>query len=491
MERMSPLDATFLYVEDGVTHMHIASCAVFEGPAPAYDRVVAAIAGKLDLIPRYRQVVRLVPLQLGRPIWVDDPHFRIEYHVRHTALPPPGGDDELRALMGRIMSQELDRHRPLWEAWMIEGMADGRWGLITKIHHCMADGVAGTDLLAVLLDDEPDLPPPVAEVWSPAGQPSDLRLVADAVVDLARTPFVQLQALGDLTRTPRRSLTQLREVAAGMRSYARSFQPTRTSSLVGTIGPHRRWTWASVDLENAKLIRRTFGGTVNDVIVTAVTSGLRQLLLARGEPLDELTVRSLIPVSIRADEAHNIYDNQVTAMFADLPVATDDPVERLAAVREQMAMLKASHQADAGIGLTALSWFAPPAAVAFAERTVMRVLRRTPQHSIATVATNVPGPQHPLYLAGSEMLEYLPFVPIAPGVRVGIAIVSYNGRLAFGITGDFDAAPDIDVVAHGIEDAIAELVGRADLAGGRRSSRRRRRAQHASTGVGPVAQVGT
>ena len=185
-----------------MTHMHIASCAVFEGPAPAYDRVVAAIAGKLDLMPRYRQVVRFVPLQLGRPVWVDDPHFRLEYHVRHTALPPPGGDAELQALMGRIMSQELDRHRPLWEAWMIEGMEDGRWGLITKIHHCMADGVAGTDLLAVLLDFEPDPPPPVAEVWRPAAQPSDLRLVADAVVDLARIPFAQLQALGDVTRTP-------------------------------------------------------------------------------------------------------------------------------------------------------------------------------------------------------------------------------------------------------------------------------------------------
>jgi diacylglycerol O-acyltransferase len=381
--------------------------------------------------------------------------------------------------MGRVMSQELDRHRPLWETWMIEGMHDGRWGLITKIHHCMADGVAGTDLLAVVLDDEPAAPRSVVEVWRPAAQPSDLRLVADAVVELALIPFMQLQALGDLTRTPRRSLTQLREIAAGMRSYAGSFEPTRISSLVGGIGPHRRWTWVSVDLDDAKFIRHSFGGTVNDVIVTVVTSGLRQLLLHRGEPLDGLAVRSLIPVSIRSDEAHNMYDNQVTAMFADLPVAIDDPIERLAAVQEQMAMLKASHQADAGIGLTALSQFAPSAAIAFAERSVMRVLRHVPQHSIATVATNVPGPQQPLYLAGREMLEYLPFVPIAPGVRVGIAIVSYNGRLAFGITGDFDTAPDIDVVAHGIEDAIAELVGRADRVGDRRTSRRRRQTQSA------------
>ena len=225
---------------------------------------------------------------------------------------------------------------------------------------------------------------------------------------MARIPIAQLQALGDLTRTPCRSLTQLLEIAAGMRSYAGSFEPTRTSSLVGGIGPHRRWTWVSVDLDDAKFIRHAFGGTVNDVIVTVVTSGLRQLLLHRGEPLDGLAVRSLIPVSIRSDEAHNLYDNEVTAMFAELPVAIDDPLERLAAVQEQMGMLKASHQADAGIGLAALSQFAPSAAIAFAERSVMRVLRHVPQHSIATVATNVPGPQHPLYLAGREMLEYSP-----------------------------------------------------------------------------------
>jgi diacylglycerol O-acyltransferase len=476
MERMSPLDATFLYVEDGVTHMHIASCAVFEGPAPDYEQVVATIAGKLAKIPRYRQVVRFVPLQLGRPVWVDDPHFRLEYHVRHTALPPPGGDAELRALMGRVMSQPLDRHRPLWETWMIEGMENRRWGLITKIHHCMADGVAGTDLLSVVLDQEPDPPPPEKDVWRPAPQPSDLQLVADAVVGLAMSPYEQVRALRSLTRAPRRSLTQLREMAAGLRSYADSLLPTRTSSLVGAIGPHRRWTWVSVDLDDAKLVRHTLGGTVNDVIVTAVTSGLRQLLLARGEPLDDLVVRSLIPVSIRADDARNTYDNRVSAMFADLPVAIADPLERLTAVREQMEMLKNSHQTDAGVGLTALSQFAPSAAIALAERSVMQVMRRAPQHSINTVATNVPGPQHPLYLAGRKMLEYLPFVPIAHGVRVGIAIVSYNGRLAFGITGDFDTAPDIDVVAHGIEDAIAELVGLADQG---RSSRSRRQARSA------------
>jgi diacylglycerol O-acyltransferase len=473
---MSPLDATFLYVEDGVTHMHIASCAVFEGPAPDYEHVVATIAGKLAKVPRYRQVVRFVPLQLGRPVWVDDPHFRLEYHVRHTALPPPGGDEELRALVGRLMSQELDRHRPLWETWMIEGMERGRWGLITKIHHCMADGVAGTDLLAVILDREPDPPPPEADVWEPAAEPSDLDLVTDAVVALARNPYEQMRALRRATRAPRRSLAQLQQMAAGMRSYAGRLVPTPTNSLVGAIGPHRRWTWVAADLADVKTIRTAFGVTINDVIVSVVTSGLRDLLVARGEPVDELVVRSLIPVSIRSEDARNTYDNRVSAMFADLPVAVDDPLERLTAVHEQMEMLKGSHQTDAGIGLTALGEFAPSAAVAFAERSVTQILRRMPQHSINTVVTNVPGPQYPLYLAGREMLQYLPFVPIAHGVRVGVAIVSYNGGLFFGITGDYDTTPDIDVVAHGISDSMAELVG---LAGRGRSTRRRKRAEPA------------
>jgi diacylglycerol O-acyltransferase / wax synthase len=461
MQRMSPLDATFLYVEDGVTHMHIASCAVFEGPAPDYEQVVATIAGKLTKIPRYRQVVRFVPLQLGRPVWVDDPHFRLEYHVRHTALPPPGGDTELRALMGRLMSQELDRHRPLWETWMIEGLERGRWGLITKIHHCMADGVAGTDLLAVILDREPDPPPPEADLWEPAAEPSDLDLVTDAVVALARNPYEQLRALRRATRAPRRTFTRLQEMAAGMKSYAGQMVPTRTNSLVGAIGPNRRWTWVTADLADAKTIRSAFGGTVNDVIVSVVTGGLRELLIARGEPIEELVVRSLIPVSIRSEDTREIVDNRVSAMFADLPVAVEDPIERLAAVRSQMDMLKGSHQTDAGIGLTVLGEFAPSAAVALAERTVMQVLRRMPQHSVNMVVTNIPGPQHPLYLAGREMLQYLPFVPIAHGVRVGVAIVSYNGGLFFGITGDYDTTPDIDVVAHGIEDAIAQLIGLA------------------------------
>ncbi|MFZ0171621.1 MAG: wax ester/triacylglycerol synthase family O-acyltransferase [Acidimicrobiales bacterium] len=458
MERLGPLDASFLFLEDGITHMHIASCAVFAGPPPDYEEVVAAMSAKLGQVPRYRQVVRFVPFELARPVWADDPHFNLEYHVRHTALPAPGGPAELRHLMGRIMSQELDRRRPLWEAWIIEGLEGDRWGLISKIHHCMADGVSGTDLLAVMLDREPGAHPAPADAWIPQPAPSNLHLAADALVDLAVSPYEQFQAVRRVLQAPGRAVTQLRELADGVGSYARRFAPTEPSSIVGNIGPNRRWTWASAELDDLKAIRRSFGGTVNDAILAVIAGGFRELLLGRGEPVDKIVVRSLVPVSVRREEEHGTYNNRVSALFADLPVAVDDPLERLASIRKQMDDLKGSHQTLAGEGLTALGELTPFVGVALGERAAMALLRRVPQHSINTVTTNVPGPQFPLYLAGREMLEYLPFVPIAHGVRIGVAITSYNGRVAFGVTGDFDTTADIDVLAIGIEDGIAELL---------------------------------
>jgi diacylglycerol O-acyltransferase len=458
VERLSPLDAFFLFIEDGRTHMHIASCSVFEGPAPPYERVAAAIAGKLALAPRHRQVARFVPLQLGRPVWADDPHFRLEYHLRHTALAPKGDDRELKDLMGRLMSQELDRHRPLWKAWMVEGLENGRWALIMKIHHCMADGISGTDLLAVILDRERETPTMDADVWKPAPEPSGLRLVFDAMSRLLLIPYEGLRSVQQVAKAPRQALSRLLDMADGMLSYARCIPPTRPNSLVGGIGPHRRWTWTSAALDDVKTIERTFGGTVNDVIIAAVTGGLRALLLSRGEATDGLVLRTLIPVSVRPEDEWGVGDNRVSAMFADLPVGIDDPVERLVAIREQMEMLKGSNQATAGEGLTALATLAPPAGLAFAERSAMRLLRRVPQHTINTVITNVPGPDFPLYLAGREMLELLPFVPVIYGMRVGVAIVSYNGTVSFGVTGDYDTMPDIEVLAGAIEDAIAELL---------------------------------
>ena len=240
-----------------------------------------------------------------------------------------------------------------------------------------------------------------------------------------------------------------------------AYPPDQAQLPRGHIGPHRRWTWASAALDDVKTIRRAFGGTVNDVIVAAVTGGLRELLLSRGERTHGLVVRALIPVSVRPD-GERATNNRVSAMFADLPVAIDDAVARLDAVREQMAVLKASHQTEAGKIVTALGEFAPSAGLALAERAAMQILRRAPQHTVNTVTTNVPGPQFPLYLAGREMLEYLPFVPITYGMRLGVAIVSYNGKLAFGVTGDYDTTPDIDALARGVEHTIAELLKLAE-----------------------------
>ncbi len=457
MDRMSPLDATFLHVEDGISHMHIASCAIFEGPAPDFDELVALIRSKLPLVPRYRQRVRFVPGGVGRPVWVDDAHFRLEYHVRHTALPAPGSDDDLRRLMGRLMSQELDRHRPLWETWIVEGLADGTWAMVSKVHHCMVDGVSGTDLMAVVLDPSPTPGEPTPDDWRPEPEPSDADLVRDAIAETLASPNEMARWVRSGLRRPRQLVEGGREVLDGALSLGRSLQPNVELSIEGSIGPHRRWTWTRTTLEDIKTIRTALGGTVNDVVLAAITHGYRQLLLHRGDDVDGVVLRTLVPVSVRGTGDHSL-NNQVSGMIAELPVGIDDPLERLAAVRDHMAELKASHQADAGGIVTELAEFAPPVLLSLGLRTAVSVLRRIPQRSVNTVTTNVPGPQIPLYACGREMFDYLPFVPLSYGVRTGVAILSYNGRVAFGLTGDYDAVPDLDVLAAGIDDAMSELL---------------------------------
>ena len=452
MDRLSPLDSLFLHIEDGVTHMHIASCATFEGPPPPYDDFVALVAGKLDLLPRYRQKVRFVPGQVLRPVWVDDPHFNLAYHVRHSALPPPGGEEELNNLMGRLMAVELDRHRPLWELWMIEGLTGGRWALISKVHHCMVDGISGTDLMVVLLDRtrRRDSPPPV-DGWAPAPEPSDAALAVGAAVHLLRAPRNALGVVGD--------------IITGTIALARGLRPTPALSIEGTIGPHRRWATARTSLDELRAIRGVLGGTVNDVVLAAITGAFRDLLLERGDPVDDAVLHSLVPVSVRAAGDHTP-NNQVAAMIAELPVGIADPVERLAAIRQHMGALKASHQADASGAMSSLAGFTPPLLYALGLRTAMAALRRVPQRSVHTVTTNVPGPQFPLYALGREMLEYLPFVPLSQGLRLGIAILSYNGQVRFGVTGDYDTVPEVPWFCRQIEACLTELADRAGLTAG-------------------------
>jgi diacylglycerol O-acyltransferase / wax synthase len=458
MDRMSPQDASFLHVEDAVSPMHIGSVAVFAGPPPTYEEFEAMVSAKLPAVPRYRQKVRFVPLQLGRPLWVDDPHFHLGYHLRHTALASPGGDRELRNLVGRVMAQHLDRHKPLWEMWMVEGLDQDHWALVSKVHHCMVDGVSGTDLLTVVLDPEPEPARPLPDVWQPESEPGNARLVRDALIDLVASPYEQLRAARASTRAPRQMLRSFSELARGLRAWTGVVRPTPVSTLNGPIGPHRRWDWARTTLADVKTVRHGLGGTVNDVVLTVLTRGFRDLLLSREESVDGRVVRTLVPVSVRTPGERGTYNNRVSAMIAELPVGLADPIERLAAIRAQMDGLKESKQAVAGEVLTSLSGFAPSLLLALGTRVAMRL----PQRNINTVTTNVPGPQMQLYACGRSMLEAFPFVPLASQVRIGVAIFSYNGMLNYGVTGDYDTAPDIAVLCSGVEAGMTELLKLAD-----------------------------
>jgi WS/DGAT/MGAT family acyltransferase len=453
------MDASFLHVEDSVSHMHVASVTVLEGPAPAYRDVVDRISSKLPLVPRYRQIVRFVPFELGRPVWVDDPHFNIDYHLRHTALPAPGGEDELRRLVGRVMSQPLDRTRPLWEIWVVEGLDGGQWALLSKTHHAMVDGVAGTDLMASIMDLTPTVPVAESDDWEPRPSPTGISLAAEAVADLVRNPYEQFRAVRASTRVPRQVLRQAVEVTRGLSAMAGLVRPTPVSSLNGPIGPHRRYGWASTTVDDIKAVRKSIGGTFNDVVLAAITHGFRALLLSRGESVDRV-VRTLVPVSVRPRDlsgravGDGTFENKVSAMFAELPVGIGDPVKRLHAITAQMEGLKESKQAVAGEALTSMSGFAPPMLLALG----MRLATRVAQRNINTVTTNVPGPQMPLYVAGSRMVKAYPYVPLAGQVRIGIAIFSYDGQVNFGITGDHDTTEDLDVLCDGIEGGMVRLL---------------------------------
>jgi diacylglycerol O-acyltransferase / wax synthase len=474
MQRLSSQDTSFLHVEDAVSHMHIGAVAILEGPPPPYDRLAERVWTNLPQVPRYRQRVHFVPLAMGRPVWVDDPHFNLRYHLRRTGLPEPGDDEELRVLIGRVMSQQLDRHKPLWEMWMIEGLAQRRWALLTKIHHSMVDGVSGAELLSAILDEQREPEPASSTGWSPERQPSGAELAVRALGNRARSP---VEGLRSVLNSPRAAAQRIAGTAEGLLTFSGALRPPPASSLNGPIGPHRRWYFARSSLSQVRVIRQGLGGTVNDVVLTAITGGFRELLLSRGEPTGRV-VRSLVPVSVRAAGEQGAYNNRVSAIFADLPVGIEDPVQRLESVSRQMEHLKRSHEAVAGDVLVSLSGFAPAMLLTLALRTATRI----PQRSVNTVTTNVPGPQRPLFAAGRQMLECFPYVPLAGHVRVGVAIFSYNGTLGFGVTGDYDRAPDIGVLCRGIEQSLGELARIAET----EEPRPRRPAQATSARSAPA-----
>ncbi len=458
MEVMSPLDSAFLRLEDRHTSLHIASIAVFDGPPPTYEEIAALFVAKLPMLPRYRQRVREVPLQLGRPVWVDDPQFSLRNHLRHTALPRPGSTAQLRELVGRLMSQQLDRSRPLWDSWIVEGLEDGRWALINKVHHCMVDGIAGTDLLSAVLDHSPEPSPPVPASRRATAEPGRLRLLASAAAALPRHPAGVLRQASASVRHPRATATAVLARLHGMLDFVELARPATASSLSGSLGSARCWAGAQVSLDDVRIIRRGLGGTVNDVVLAAVTRGFRDLLLSRDEPPARHAVRTLVPVSVRTSRQRGQADNRISAVVAELPVHVADPVERLRAVRTELDRLKASGEAAAGGFVTELARYVPPMLLSAGLTGIFRV----PQRFVVTVATNVPGPRTPLYAAGRRLRELYPYVPIADRLRIGVAVSSYAGALYFGITADRDSTPDVDVLIAGIEDGLRELVKAAE-----------------------------
>lgn len=477
MERLQPLDAHFIDAEDEDSSASFAICSisVCEGPAPSYAEFLSAMAARLKMAPAYRRKLRNVPMRLGPPVWVEAEHFDLRYHVRQTAVPAPGGDEELSRLVARVMSQRLDRDYPLWEYWLVEGLRDGRWGLIAKVHHAMVDGISGIDLFQVLFDLSPEPAPPPADAWPVIGEhegavnrePSALALAGRAAVDLGLLPLQVARAVRDAAVHPVRSLRSVAETAVATGKLAAAARPAAGSSLSGPIGQQRRYAWARASLSDIKAIKNTLGGTVNDVVLAAVSSGFRALLLDRGEEPRPHTVPSLVPVSVRAAGNEGIYQNQFSVVVADLPVQLDDPVARLAAVRHELEAVKAANEATVAQTLVGLGRYTPYPLASLA----VRLAYRMPHREVVTVTTNVPGPRQPLYALGRKLVELIPYVPIATTLRTGVSIFSYSDKVTFGITADYDSAPDVGVLARGIEQGLSELL---DATTNRRSAGRYR-----------------
>lgn len=457
MERMSTLDAGFYFVEHENVPMHLGSVVVFDGPAPSYSELVELYAAKLPLVPRYRQVVRTAPLQLFRPGWADDEHFELGYHVRHAAVPRPGGPRQLRRLAEQVFAQPLDRSRPLWEAWFLEGIEGGRWAIISKVHHCMVDGIGGSDLMTEVFDHTAEASRPALAPWTPQPEPSAVRAAADGLRDAVTWPLQLLAGAPGFVRQRLQTRAELLGFGRGLAGSARRLAVPSASSLNGPIGPGRRWTWTTASLRRVKRIRAELGGTINDLLLASITRGFRDVLSARGELSDGVVVRSLVPISVRGTDERGVLTNRVSAVLANLPVSEPSPVRRLGLLRAQLDDLKLTHQAAGAELLTEMLGFAAPTLLALGSRAAFRL----PQPLVQTVTTNVPGPRFPLFILGRRMVEAYPYVPIGDNVRISVAIYSYLDRFAFGITADRSAAPDARVLVRGIRRGLSELQAEA------------------------------
>jgi diacylglycerol O-acyltransferase len=469
-DRLSGLDSAFLHLEDHSTaHMHVASVMVFAGQAPPYQALVEHILGRLHLVPRYRQRLAFVPLGQGRPVWTDDPRFNPYYHIRHTGLPQPADERALQRLAGRIFSQRLDRSKPLWEIWLVQAMAGDRFALIAKTHHALVDGISGVDITTVLFDTAPDAVPASRPPtpWAAGPPPGAAKLLADALLERGTVPAEIMRGARASLRAPRRALTQ---ITRGIKNIGASAlpgieHPAPRTPLNVEIGPHRRYTWVDAELDVFKAIKDTLGGSLNDVVLSAVSLGLGAHLRSQGYDTEGLVLKAMVPVSVRAEAERGALGNKVAAMWAPLPVGVQDPADCYEQVRVSMAELKSSGQAVGAEVLTNLAGFAPPTILSQAARLQAR------QRYFNLVITNVPGPQFPLYLLGRELVALYPVVPLARRQALGIAVMSYNGRLGFGLLADYDAVPELDLIADDLRKAIAGLAKLADVAPPRRRTR--------------------
>jgi diacylglycerol O-acyltransferase len=464
-DRLTALDSTFLHLEDhSSAHMHVASVMVFEGSAPTLQELVGHIVGRLHLVPRYRQRLAYVPLDQGRPVWVDDPHFNPYYHIRHTALPKPADDAALKRLAGRLFSQRLDRSKPLWEIWLVQSMSSGRFALIAKTHHALVDGISGVDITTVLFDTAPEPAPTgggwdAGQSWSAKPLPGPAKLLGEALIERSTVPAEMLRGARALLRAPRRAVAQLKDglASVGATTLAGISAPAPPSPFNVDIGPHRRYTFVDADLGTLKAIKNSLGGTLNDAVLASVSLALGRYLRGHDHDTDGLVLKAMVPVSVRTSEQRGALGNQVAAMWAPLPVGVESPAECLHQISAAMEDLKQGGQAVGAQVLTNLAGFAPPTILSQAARLQAR------QPFFNLVVTNVPGPQFPLYLLGRRLQVLYPVVPLAQRQALGIAVMSYDGHLGFGLLGDYDALPDLDQIALDLKWSIAALARAAGV----------------------------
>ncbi len=468
-DRITSLDASFLHLEKAGARLHVASVTIFEGPAPTWDELRAHVEARLHLVPRFRQRLAEVPLDQGRPVWVDDPHFNLRYHLRHAGLPAPGSEEQLKNLAGRLFAQPLDRTKPLWELSLVDGLWDGQFALVAKSHHALVDGELSVDITRVLFDTEPDAAPPPgpSTPWVARPLPTPAQLLSDALLERATQPRELRRSARAVLRGPRRLVQGTRErlQASGALAFA-GLEPAPPTPLNVKVGPHRRYTWVDAELGELRAIKDSLGGTVNDAVLAVVAGALGRYLRHRRVDTRDLVLRALVPISVRSDDPEHA--SVVAPLNAPLPVGIEDPVEQYRAIRDATSVLEGTREAIDARTLTELAGFASPTIMSQAARL------QPSQRFHNLVVTNVPGPQFPLYLLGRRLRALYPVVPITGRQALGIAVMSYDGRMGFGLLADYDALADVDVLASELREAIDALAAGASIS--RRAARGRRKA---------------